>query len=148
MTKGFGAIMAEVSMAQEKANRDVTVACPLCGQPMTDEGVAFFCYHERDNHIADVISKQEAAYEYQKKGGVVFWLDISTSPQYRFENWNPDMQGVLLAVATKSKEIVGEFGIVRGRNGKSNFRVTLENGANVNDVNNATWRFAEWWASN
>jgi hypothetical protein len=104
-------------------------------------GGAWFCYGGRDAHCAWLDGLRGSAYEYQERGGVVFHVDISTPARYRRDNWNPEMQGVLLAVT----ESGWQFSTVRGARAVTNFTVTspyTDEKHNVPAMHN--WQWAEW----
>jgi len=148
MAKGFGAIMATAAQAIVASKQKTTPTCPLCGELMEENsmgGAPWFCYGGRDAHRNWLEEHRQAAYEYHQRGGVVFYIDLSTPEQYRRENWNPDMQGVIMAVALVDG-VKFEFMTVRGGNGVTNFRVEHDAGQTpVEKMPVADdWRWAEW----
>ena len=145
MSRSFGSIMAEVAQNHLAMKQRGAPTCPLCGAPMEGHGDPWFCYGGRNEHRRWLESRRLAAFEYQQGGGVVFYRDLDTPARYRSQNWDPDMQGVILAVA----EINGIrffFDAVRGENGVTNFRVTTDPAAEeINKFPAANdWQWAEW----
>jgi hypothetical protein len=145
MSKSFGEIMAAATMAASQWKQKNHPQCPLCGEIMQFNGVAWFCYGGRKDHYEWLMSRKKAAFEYQESGGVVFWMDIETPPRYRYRNWSPEMQGVLIAVTENG----WQFGTVRGENGVTNFRVTPPEGKDwecIPALKDGCW--AEWTMDN
>lgn len=134
-------------MAWAQSAQSQHPACPLCGEIMTYNGAAWFCYGGRVAHTAWLESRRSAAFDAQERGEVVFWVDIQTPPRYRRDNWDPSMQGIILA----RTETGWEFGTVRGANGVTNFRVDVPRDVNFYPVEPRhdipaldDWRWAEW----
>jgi len=139
--KGFGSILAEVAIAKRAEAFAGAPACPICGAPM-EGGVAWFCYSDREAHKDWLNARAAAAYEYQRSGGVVFYADLKTAPEYRYENWNPALIGVIMAAAVTPDGETLLFSTVRGSSG-INFRVDMpKKSAYIPQPND--WHWAEW----
>ena len=135
---------SEIIKAHIISNVQNSIGCPLCSEPMQHNGVAWFCYSRRDEHSVWLYSRREAAYQYQLSGGVVFFVDLRTPPRQRPNNWDPDLQGAILAVSTDG----WFFATIRGMNGVTNFRVTAPDGWDGVIPQTVDWVWAEWTHGN
>lgn len=107
MAKGFGAIMAEVALAEKKwlLESADTVLCPLCGGIMTNDGAGWFCYQAGTPND-------------------------SKCPQAVLRGWLYDdsIQGQVLAIVADQESdppvILAECRAVRGGGGRTNIRVS------------------------
>ncbi|MEM4204289.1 MAG: hypothetical protein QXS54_09505 [Candidatus Methanomethylicaceae archaeon] len=144
MAKGFGEIIAESHMMWLKSAQEENPQCPLCGEVMYFNGAVWSCRYNRESHLEWLHERRSAAYECQKEGGVVFYIDIQTPPAYRWQNWNPDMQGVILAVT----EDGWSFETCRGDFGWTYFLVrapeTWDRRSPIAPPRLKDWRWAEW----
>jgi len=99
MAKGLGALMAEMAMSEKKAALKHDPACPLCGEPMVGNGVVWSCVAHNAQHKEWLRSRQDAAFETSEAGEVVFFIDLRTAVDVRIDNWDPELQGALMAMA-------------------------------------------------
>lgn len=144
MAKGFGQIMAEAHAAYVAAMQEKHPCCPLCGEVMYFNGAVWSCRYNRESHLEWLHKRRSSAYEYQQNGGVVFYVDIQTPPAYRWQNWNPDMQGVVLAATENG----WSFETCRGDFGRTNFLVRApedwDRRSPIEPPNLDDWEWAEW----
>lgn len=145
MAKGFGTLIAEVSLAarEARAKKGELCLCPLCGREMDNNGAAWFCRNGREDHEAWLGSRASEAFAAWERGEPVFWADF-LHPEWERE-WRPDLQGVVLAVCRAPSGRIIEFGTVRGGYGRTNFRVEdfldTDPGWTPSPED---WKWAEW----
>lgn len=128
MAMGMGAILAKASMEMQREKQTGCPSCPLCGQPMESNGVVWSCVHGKADHQTWLWSRSKAAFKASEAGEIVFWLDLETAPKYRIDNWDPNMQGMIVAIALKpegkSLDDAWMFETRRGPGGATTFVAT------------------------
>jgi hypothetical protein len=105
MASGFGSILAKMAISERQAQFAENPACPLCGEPMSSNGTAWFC-DTPEPHRKWLRERMGLAYEAQGKGQVVFHADLKHSPKQiaQHMSWDPEMQGVILAVCPQPQQ--------------------------------------------
>ena len=141
--KGFGAILAETAISARDARIKSTPVCPLCGEIMEGGSMGWFCYTNREEHTRWLAERREAAFKYQGAGNPLFYSDLTLSEDAvkKHINWDPEMQGVILAVQQINGETVF-FMTVRGSYGRTNFRVDCPENGEIPPSDG--WQWAEW----
>lgn len=143
MAKGLGAIMAAVSAAitEDRIRKGEAVLCPLCGQPMKFEGVAWFCRSgpRKDNGHNDHCDLAE-----------MMSLFLNPDEDRYIDDWQ---RAVFAAVVRKNPaapggvEILGTLHTVRGYGGCTNLTVSCDPALREELpglINAHGWTWAEW----
>lgn len=149
MAKGMGGILAAASMEKRKELQEKNPSCPLCGEAMVFNGAVWSCIHGKADHQRWLRTLTGAAFEASKAGKIVFYVDLSTPPAARLDNWDPGLQGALLAIALKpggqSFEDAWIFESRRGPGGATTFVATEpKTGQDWFLPSQADWEFADW----
>lgn len=137
MSKGLGAILAHNKMLEdmERIEKGDGIACPLCGQIMSFNGCAWFCYADRCTPFRDQLFE---AFKKETKGFGAY----------------DNFQGLILAAIISTTDnahstIVAEFRTVRGGGGKTNFAVMASLFGPPKEmvpgiIRNGEWNWQEW----
>ena len=129
MGNSFGTLIVKLALSARQDAFAANPACPLCKEPMEGNGSAWFC-STPEKHREWLRERMGAAYEAQSKGQPVFFADLKHSPSRIADHytWDPEMQGVILAVCPQPQENGQEvapifFSTIRGFGGRTNFRI-------------------------
>lgn len=139
MAKGLGAILVEMAV-EERRRKLATLeapACPVCGEPMTNDGVGWFCYSANttvdgggENTCLRAGAISEAFYARKSNVGLR----------------HTDFQGQIIAGVVRDDDIVIKFMTVRGPGGATRFRLDCD--CDIEEVpamiREFGWTWMEW----
>ena len=116
MAKGLGAIMSELAMMEKASTLEnlKAPACPLCGEPMEDDGAGWFCYSGPDGKCPRMRALEDAMYQYASDEYIRDGMDIDP------------FQGQTFAAIVEPgprPRLLARFGSVRGGGGGTNLRI-------------------------
>jgi hypothetical protein len=138
MAHGLGWYLAQEEMQARQAelNAEGTVVCPLCGEALEHNGVAWFCYSDPDTEKCPQLPALESAFRSR-----------ATEEERRRGHHIDAFQGQLVGAVVAQGKIAVKLETTRGGGGLTNLRVSAGDGVQEGDVPalaRGQWVFMGW----
>lgn len=143
MAKGLGAIIAEVALDQKRRALDSleAPACPLCGEPMENDGAGWFCYSDPKTGKCPKLGElRDAMYAH---AGEEFIWNGGTNDTFQFQEF-----GYILDQTGEKPVILASLFTVRGGSGRTNLKIRTYGDVRDADIPELIqrhgWMFWDW----